>query len=90
MELPYFDVLVLAPELMPAPPTPGSAAGADLARVWHNWRPLTLNPYVAYAAALTLLARAPEGGNGDALRVVREECLAVRDSWEARAADGAA
>ena len=87
MELPYFDVLVLTPELMPAPP----AAGADLARVWHNWRPLTLNPYVAYAAALTLLARMPEGAerNG-ALGAVRGECLAVRDAWEARAAEGAA
>ena len=79
MDLPAFDVLVFAPALMPAVPS-----GAP-ARVWRDWRPLTLNPYVAFAAALPLLHApvAEAGADGlDPLGAVPAECLSVRAAWD--------
>ncbi|KAH9941887.1 uncharacterized protein BXZ73DRAFT_41769 [Epithele typhae] len=82
VELPYFDVLVLVPELMPAAPT--LSGGGGVPRVWRDWRPLTVNPYVAYAAALPLLQQQqqPPSGEDAGLRQVAEECLAVHAAWE--------
>ena len=77
LSLPSFDVLVFAPDRMPA--VPGGTAPPP--RVWRDWRPLTLNPYVAYAAALALLKRAPPAAMDEALCEVGEECRAVRAAW---------
>ena len=81
LNLPSFDVLVFAPDRMPA--VPGGTAPPP--RVWRDWRPLTLNPYVAFAAALPLL-HAPVAGAGaddpDPLGAVPAECLRVRAAWD--------
>ena len=80
MDLPAFDVLVFAPALMPAVPS-----GAP-ARVWRYWRPLTLNPYAAYAVALTLFCGPGNEAKiemEDALGEMREGCPGVRGAWEA-------
>ncbi len=77
VELPSFDVLVFRPESMPALP-----ANAGPSPVWRDWKNLTLNPYVAFSAALQLLRES--GAKGDAaFAQVRAECSEIGRRWEA-------
>ncbi|KAI0760517.1 hypothetical protein C8Q74DRAFT_235573 [Fomes fomentarius] len=81
LELPSFDVLVFRPESMP--PVPGDLnheAGRrqPVGCVWPEWRTLTLNPYVVFAAALPLL----DAGNTDGeLGAIVRESLSVAARW---------
>ncbi len=65
------------------PPVPGDLnheAGRrqPAGRVWPEWRTLTLNPYVVFAAALPLL----DAGNTDGeLGAIVRESLSVAARW---------
>ncbi|RPD54914.1 hypothetical protein L226DRAFT_509223 [Lentinus tigrinus ALCF2SS1-7] len=77
VELPSFDVLIFRPELMPS-----FSADASSSKVLRDWKKLTLNPYVAFSAALRLLGGPDVYPDDDAvLAPLRSECLEVGGRW---------
>ncbi|KAI0326108.1 hypothetical protein GY45DRAFT_154578 [Cubamyces sp. BRFM 1775] len=84
----YFDVLIFLPHEMPDPDarrSPGiDVLAAAQHRVVPEWMQLRLDRDVVFAVALMMLGTVYWPAPDDKLREVEQECLAIRDHWNAQ------